>query len=131
MILLDTHAWVWWRNGDARMTAARIQWLDSQSVGEIGVSAISVWEVCKLVEVGKLLLPTDLGEWVSRSLADPSTRLVPLTPEIAIESTRLPAGFHRDPMDQILVATARLNRCPLMTADGRILAYPHVQSQAV
>ena len=38
----------------------------------------------------------------------------------------MPGEFHRDPADQIIVATARVYGCPLVTADGRILKYPHV-----
>ena len=45
-----------------------------------------------------------------------------------IESTRLPGAFHRDPADQIIVATARLYDCPIVTSDGRIVKYPHVKS---
>ncbi len=52
--------------------------------------------------------------------------LLALTPEIAIESTRLPGEFHRDPADQIIVATARMYDCPLVTSDEKILNYPHV-----
>lgn len=113
------------------MPATRTEWLDSQAAGEVGVSVISVWEVCKLVEVGKLLLPSDVKTWINQSLADTATRLIPITPEIAIESTQLPAGFHRDPMNQILVATARLHQWPLLTADAKILSYAHIQTQAV
>lgn len=42
-------------------------------------------------------------------------------------STQLPGDFHRDPADQIIVATARLLGCPVVTADEKIRAYPHVQ----
>ena len=53
-------------------------------------------------------------------------QLAALTPEIAIESTRLPGELHRDPADQIIVATARVYGCPLVTSDEKILNYPHV-----
>ena len=51
-----------------------------------------------------------------------------LTPQIAIESTQLPGAFHHDPADQIIVATARYYDCPVLTADARILDYPHVKT---
>jgi PIN domain nuclease of toxin-antitoxin system len=44
-----------------------------------------------------------------------------------VESTQLPQPFHRDPADQLLVATARILQCPIMTEDARIAAYSHVQ----
>lgn len=43
------------------------------------------------------------------ALIYPGIQLLELTPEIAIESTRLPGEFHRDPADQIIVATARIH----------------------
>jgi PIN domain nuclease of toxin-antitoxin system len=46
--------------------------------------------------------------------------------EIAVESTRLPGEFHRDPADQIIVATARVHNVPLVSSDRKIIAYPHV-----
>jgi PIN domain nuclease of toxin-antitoxin system len=45
---------------------------------------------------------------------------------ITAESTQLPGEFHRDPADQIIVATARVYGCPLVTSDDKILNYPHV-----
>ena len=92
----------------------------------IGVSVISCWEIAKLVEYGRLELPCPLEEWFEQALSYPGIHLLPLTPEIAIESTRLPGEFHRDPADQIIVATARVYNCPLVTSDERILNYPHV-----
>ena len=54
------------------------------------------------------------------ALSYPGVQLLPLTLDIVIESTRLPGEFHRDPADQLIVATARLHGLPLMTADRRI-----------
>jgi len=90
------------------------------------VSAISCWEVAKLVEYNRLTLPCPVDDWMTQALAYPGVRLLDLTPRIAVESAQLPAGFRRDPADQIIVATARVYNCPLLTADAKILAYPHV-----
>jgi PIN domain nuclease of toxin-antitoxin system len=94
----------------------------------IGISAISCWEVAKLVERGRLELPCSVREWFEQALAYPGIRILELTPEIAIASTQLPGEFHRDPADQIIVATARINDCPLITSDEKILSYPHVKT---
>ena len=69
-------------------------------------------------------------EWFGKALAYPGNRVIELTSEIAIESTELPGEFHRDPADQIIVATARLYDSPLVTSDGKILQYPHVNTVA-
>lgn len=64
---------------------------------------------------------------MAQALAYPGIRLLELTPEIAIESTQLPQPFHKDPADQIIVATARSHNIPLVTCDAKIRAYPHIQ----
>ena len=128
MIVLDTQAWVWWTNDPARLSETQRQAISDSEDDTIGVSVISCWEIAKLYEYGRLELPIELSEWFYAALAYPGVSLLNLTPEIAIESTRLPGDFHRDPFDQMIVATARLNQCPLLTSDGKIIRYPHVQT---
>ncbi len=131
MILLDTHAWVWWVHGDARLSEEHREMLDARTVEGIGVSIISCWEVAKLVEYGRLKLPQVVAEWFGVALAYPGLRLLELTPAIVVESTRLPQPFHNDPADQIIVATARIHDCPLATADEKILNYSHVRTVGI
>lgn len=131
MIILDTHAWVWWVHGDPRLSPDDIASIDAQSAIGIGIAAISCWEVAKLVEYGRLRLPRPLDEWMGSALAYPGVSQIPMTPDICIESTQLPPPFHRDPADQLIVATARRLGAVLLTADQRILGYPHVQSTRV
>jgi PIN domain nuclease of toxin-antitoxin system len=71
-----------------------------------------------------------LNEWFHEALSYPGIRLIELTPDIAIESTILPGEFHRDPADQIIVATARLYDSPLISSDSKILKYPYVNTVA-
>lgn len=130
MIVLDTHIWVWWVHADLRLTAQQLVALQEHESEGLGVSAISCWEVAKLVEYGRLALPCPVGDWINQALAYPGIRLLELTPEIAVESTQLPGAFHRDPADQIIVATARVYDCALLTADRKILTYPHVNCYA-
>ena len=130
MIVLDTHIWVRWVHGDERLTRTQAEVIEANETDVIGVSAISCWEIAKLVEYGRLELPCSLGEWFEDALSYPGIRLLELTPEIAIESTQLPGEFHRDPADQMIVATARVYGCPLVTSDGRLLEYPHVETIA-
>jgi PIN domain nuclease of toxin-antitoxin system len=131
VILLDTHAWVWWVHGDARLSEEQRKILDARTVEGIGVSIISCWEVAKLVECGRLKLPQEVAEWLEVALAYPGVRLLDLTPAIVVESTRLPQPFHKDPADQIIVATARIHDSPLATADDKILNYAHVRTVSI
>ena len=115
-------------HGDERLTSRQFEFIQDKESGEIGVSAISLWEIAKLVENGKLELLVSLERWFAQALSYPGVRVIELTPEIATESTRLPGDFHRDPADQIIVATARIMKCKLVTSDERILNYPHVKT---
>ncbi len=127
MIVLDTHIWLWWVHGAPELTPQQNQWLQQYESQGLGVSAISCWEVAKLVEYKRLTLSCAVNEWIKQALAYPGIKLLPLSPEIAIESTQLPGMFHKDPADQIIVATARVNNCQLLTADTKTLSYAHVQ----
>jgi PIN domain nuclease of toxin-antitoxin system len=127
VIVLDTHIWVWWVHGDPALPASTRTLIDSSEQTGIAVSAISCWEVAKLVERGRLTLPCPVLEWLQQALAYPGVRLIELSPRICAESARLPGDFHRDPADQIIVATARILDAPLVTEDGKILEYPHVK----
>jgi len=128
MILLDTHIWVWWVDNSQHLTDRRRHILQDNVNSGLGISVISCWEVAKLVEYERLELSCPLEEWMEQAVAYPGMQLLELTPQIAIESTKLPGSFHRDPADQIIVATARVYDISLMTADSRILQYPHVRT---
>ncbi|MEA2691218.1 MAG: hypothetical protein QOJ16_605, partial [Acidobacteriota bacterium] len=101
--------------------------LKQQEATGLGVSIISCWEVAKLVENQRLSLPAAVDEWIEQALAYPGVRLLELTPPIVVESTRLPGDFHRDPADQLLVATARVQGIPMATVDRKILDYSGVE----
>lgn len=62
-------------------------------------------------------------DWVKRALANPRLTLVGLSPEIALDSTRLPGGLHADPADRILVATARQMHARILTRDRKLIEY--------
>jgi len=126
MIVLDTHIWIWWVDGSPQLTAQQQDRIEEYKSEGLGVSIISCWEVAKLVETGRLKLQCPVEEWIEQALAYPGVQLLQLTPRIAVESTQLPGDFHRDPADQMIVATARVWGCPLLTVDDRILKYPHV-----
>ena len=128
MIVLDTHVWVWWTLDPEQLSETQRRAIADNEHDRIGVSAISCWEVAKLCERRRLELPVELAEWFKAVLAYPGVSLLEVTPEIAIESTSLPGGFHRDPSDQIIVATARVHQCALVTSDDKIANYPHVQT---
>ncbi len=93
----------------------------------MGVSIVSCWEVAKLVEKNRLVFSCSTREWLEEALAYPGVQLLDFTLPIVVDSTQL-SGFHSDPFDQIIVATARIYGCPLLTVDAKILNYPNVQT---
>jgi PIN domain nuclease of toxin-antitoxin system len=128
MIILDTHVWVWWAHQDSRLTNSQAKTIQANETNVIGVSAISAWEVAKLVEYNRPELPYSLQQWFDEALNYPGISLTALIPQIAVESSQLPGEFHRDPADQIIVATARIYGCPIVTSVSKIQKYPHVKT---
>lgn len=127
MILLDTHIWIWWVDDSPRLSFKQRQLIQEHQLQGLGVSIFSCWEVAKLVEIRKLVLACPVKEWLGQALAYLGIQLLDLTLPIILESTSLP-DFHRDPADQVIVATARVYQFPLLTADRKILAYSGVQT---
>jgi PIN domain nuclease of toxin-antitoxin system len=128
MILLDTHIWIWWVDENPQLSQRHTQLIQDNEQEGLGISAISCWEVAKLIERGRLQLACSIEEWMEQAVAYPGLHVLPLTPQIAIESTKLLEPFHRDPADQIIVATARIHDLSLLTMDRLILDYPHVRT---
>jgi PIN domain nuclease of toxin-antitoxin system len=118
MILLDTHAWIWWASQSPKLSAVAGQAIAKET--ELGVGAISCWEVAMLVDKGRLKLDRDVGLWVDQAVALPKVVLLALTPQIAVASVRLPASFPSDPADRMIVATARHYSISLVTKDEPI-----------
>jgi len=127
MIILDTHIWVWNVQGDNRLTTDRQELIRDHESDEIGICSISLWEVAKAVELKRLNFAMPVEEWFEVALNSPGIVLLPLTASIAVESTQLPGNFHKDPFDQLIVATARIYDAPLVTVDSDIVQYPHVK----
>lgn len=124
LVLLDTHAWVWLMNGSERLgPKARKAIQRSLAEEAVLVSAISPWEVAMLVSKGRLVLDRDVGEWIEAALALPGMRLEPISPDVAVASTRLPGTLHTDPADRLIAATARHHGSTLITSDQLLLDY--------
>ena len=121
MIVLDTHAWVWWVADPAKLSARARRAVDSAvEHGEVSISSISAWEVAVLVARGRLELTMDVADWVAASESLPFVRFVPVDNRIALRSVNLPAQFHADAADRIIVATALELDARLVTKDDRI-----------
>lgn len=130
MILLDTHALVWWINGSNKLSAPARTSIENErnSKGTILVSTISAWEIALLVDKGRLTLDRDVADWLEQADSIEGLEFAAIDRQIAIDSIRLPGDFHNDPADRIIVATARKFASPVVTADTRIISYPHART---
>jgi PIN domain nuclease of toxin-antitoxin system len=117
-LLLDTHVWIWLSMEDKKSLSSKaIKTMQQASLKFI--SAISCWELAKLVEKGRIGFSIPTLTWIRRSFQEYEIRMVELTAEIAVESTQL-KGMHADPADQIIAATSRVTGMPLVTSDKRL-----------
>ena len=122
MILLDTHVMLWIRLGVPRLgTSARREIDQAWQSNEVGVSAISFWEVAMLKDKGRIRFPMDVGRWRREQLAQGLIE-ISVDGEIATRAGLLP-NMHGDPADRLIVATALAGH-RLVTADQRILNWP-------
>ncbi|MBY0529411.1 MAG: type II toxin-antitoxin system VapC family toxin [Rhabdochlamydiaceae bacterium] len=123
-IILDTHIWLWVMTGDSKIKASFRKALDFalQSNGVL-ISPISIWEVGMLVEKQRISLDMDCQDWIEQALDMPGIKLVPISPRIAIQSSRLPGTVHGDPADRLLIATAHQENAVLVTCDKKLIAY--------
>ena len=122
-LLLDTNAAIWLSRDE--LTAATSDKLDETARAGIAtyVSPITAWEVGQLVSRNRLSLGVTPQRWFARILAMPNVHLAELSPDILIAASFLPGMPPRDPMDRILIATARELAATLVTRDREMLAY--------
>ena len=125
MIVLDTHAWVWWATSSPNLSKRAARAIHAART--VYVSAISCWEVAMLVAKGRLVFDRDVAVWLDLALKLPGVELVALSPRIAVRSVKLEEGFLGDPADRIIVATALEYGCTIVSKDERIRTYPHVR----
>lgn len=123
--LLDTHIWLWVQLGETgKLDPDLLAELEKRQLRrELYISAISILEIARLVALQQYSLTSSIDDFVAEATTDDGFILLELSPRILIESTRLPGGFHRDPSDRILIATAREHNLTLLTRDKDILRY--------
>ncbi len=118
MIVLDTHAWLWWAADRSKLPRKLQRRLSAAP--ELAVSAISCWEVGMLVERGRLTLRGDTRTGIREALSLENLRVIAVSDSIATEAGLLGSSFHGDRADRIIVATALDLRATLVTKDERI-----------
>ena len=125
MLLLDTHTWIWSVEGDARRIGrrARQRLARAASEGAVFVSPITLFEVAALHAAGRLRLARSPEQWMRDALGGAGVRVAELLPQMAFDAGAITRAALADPLDRLLVATARHLDATFLTADSQILAY--------
>ena len=123
--LLDTGVWLRVYAEPESLPPAVLN-LIRESEGHFGLSAISLWEVGKKHQLGKLPLPLPLTEWFQRALSQ-DVEVLPITPDVVTDAMSLPDFPNRDPGDELIVATARVHGLTLLTTDTLLRKYRHAR----
>ena len=126
-LILDTCAILWAVSDPDRLTLHAQKLLSLES-SEVIVSPISCAEIACGVARGRFSLDRHWKIWFRFFTESNGWRIEPIDLDIAEEAYSLPDEFHADPADRIIVATARKLSATVVTADRKILDYPHVNS---
>jgi PIN domain nuclease of toxin-antitoxin system len=130
--VLDTHAWIWWVEGNSRLGRPVIAALDELPADDRPyLSDISLLEVATLFRLERVKFSVPLEEWFEAAAHPRSVRIVPITPLIAAKVAGLPSSFHRDPADRVIVATCQALDAPLLTRDRLIARSRLIKKWAV
>lgn len=119
-LLLDTHAWLWYLQGDPAAKSAR-RWIEDPS-SECWVSAASIWEAAVKVSLGKLRLPYSLQEDLPGLLTKNGFGELPVRAPHAALLDALPF-HHRDPFDRLLVAQCLAEGLTVVSIDAAFDPY--------
>src|SRR6056297_1050375 len=119
-IMLDTCALIWLVNGGGRISEDTLKLIQKADI--VYVSAATALEVGCKAAIKKLELPMNAEKWYSKVLSIHDLVEIPITGKIALFSASLPL-IHKDPADRIIIATAILNRLPVVTHDSRFSQY--------
>lgn len=125
MLLLDTHVWVWALEGETRRIGRRTRALlaRAEAGDAVRVSPVSVFEVTALETLGRLRFTQRPGEWIREALQGSGVRIAELSASAAVDAGSITREALPDPLDRLLVATARHMHATFLTCDERILTY--------
>ncbi|MCE9613281.1 MAG: type II toxin-antitoxin system VapC family toxin [Lentisphaerae bacterium] len=126
-VLLDTCTVIWSASEPDCLSEPARNVLRARDTA-VYVSPISCAELCCLQDRKRIAIQGHWKTWFNRCLDDNQWRVLDITLAVLMEAYSLPETFHRDPADRILVGTARLHDLRVVTADRRILDYPHVKT---
>jgi PIN domain nuclease of toxin-antitoxin system len=120
MILLDTSALIFWTLDQKKLTPSATEAIEAAE--RVTLSSISLWEIGIKVKKGRLEIPYAIDEYAQKLKAVQKLEILAVDEAMWLKSLALDWP-HRDPADRVIVATAVLNTCPLITSDQVIRAF--------
>jgi PIN domain nuclease of toxin-antitoxin system len=126
VIVLDTHALLWWALDPGRLSAEATAIAEEMEAQGGFASAISIWEIGVKIKRNKLELPIAVEELARRIERGGVVELVPVDTSTWLRSLSLKWG-HSDPADRVIVATALIRGLPLLTKDATIHAFREIR----
>lgn len=121
-ILLDTHVFLWFLEGNHKLSLPARKAIEERS-NAVFFSAVSYWEICIKISLGKLRLAGNWQTTLKEQLAENSITWLSIKAEHMEEIIELP-WHHRDPFDRLLIAQAVIESCTLCTTDRAFTSYP-------
>jgi len=126
-LLLDTCCIIWAISQPAAISQTAKTLLSAED-SEIHASLISVAEIACAVERGRIVIDRHWKKWFRHYVSLNDWQVDSIDLEIMEEAYSLPDTFHADPADRIIIATSRIKNFTILTADQKILSYPHVNA---
>jgi len=123
MILLDTHIWIWWLNGEGaeRLSNEELQLVEAHaSDGAIAISSITLWEVYMLNQKKRVAFSIPFDHWLHQATTPEVTRVLDINAQVITALATLPSSVHGDPADMIIAATSKAHGIRLISHDRRL-----------
>jgi PIN domain nuclease of toxin-antitoxin system len=126
VIVIDTHIWFWLMSQEFGRFPSH--WRDViETAKEVGISAISCYEVALAQQKGRLELPCATNQWLEDALEPSGIMIFPLTPQIVCRAVEL-SPVHKDPFDRLIIATALEYGAKLASVDGLFSQYSELEA---
>lgn len=120
-LLLDTHSFLWFVNGDMQLSVQARTLIEDLS-NERFLSTASLWEMAIKHSTGKLQFSRPFDEFLSEQLSQNDVQITPITFQHTVVVASLPF-HHRDPFDRMIIAQSIIEGMPIISIDGKLDAY--------
>lgn len=119
--LMDTHAFIWYANGDTRMSQNAIDYIDSAERKLLSIA--SLWEMPIKVSLSKLIFHHPFNETVGKQIDINNYKILEIK-QAHVFKVRELLFHHRDPFDRMIISQSIIEEVPILSSDARFDNYP-------